>query len=78
MVTANKWGTGVGVRIPKSFRDSLGIRPGDAVEMTLRGDEVVMRKPAPSNSIEALLKDWDGGRFDESEVDWGEPVGKEM
>jgi AbrB family looped-hinge helix DNA binding protein len=77
MVTANRWGTGVGVRIPKSFRDSLGIQPGDAVEMTLRGDEVVIRKPVSSNSIESLLAGWDGGRFVEEEVDWGEPTGKE-
>lgn len=77
IVTANKWGTGVGVRIPKSFRDSLGIHPGDVVEMSLRGDEVVMRKPASSNSIESLLTGWDGGRFAEEEVDWGGPVGKE-
>lgn len=78
LVAANSWGGGVGVRIPKAFRESLGIHAGDEIEMSLRGDEIVMRVPPASNSIEALLANWDKGRFSEPEIDWGSSVGNEV
>ena len=48
--------------IPKPIRDRLGIRPGDHVFVTLKGDHAEVR-PAPEDPIQALrgrFKDYPG------------------
>jgi len=32
------------VTIPKAVRDALGLRPGDLIEFSVRGDEIVGRR----------------------------------
>lgn len=47
------------VTIPKDVRDSLGLKPGEPVEIELRGpDEAVIRKPVrdPEAELEAIMR----------------------
>ena len=40
----SKWGDSLAVRIPKPIAEQWGVREGSAIEMSTRGDRVVMRK----------------------------------
>ena len=42
----SKWGDSLAVRIPKPIAEQWGVREGSAIEMSTRGDRVVMRKRA--------------------------------
>ena len=39
-----KWGDSLAVRIPKPIAEQWGVREGSSIEITSRGDRVVMRK----------------------------------
>lgn len=39
-----KWGDSLAVRIPKPIAEQWGVREGSAIELSTRGDRVVMRK----------------------------------
>ena len=39
-----KWGDSLAVRIPKPVAEQWGVREGSSIEMSTRGDRVVMRK----------------------------------
>lgn len=39
-----KWGDSLAVRIPGPIAEQWGVQEGSAIEMTPRGDQVVMRK----------------------------------
>lgn len=39
-----KWGDSMAVRIPKPIAEQWGVREGSAIELSMRGDRVVMRK----------------------------------
>lgn len=41
-----KWGRSLAVRIPKAIAQRWGVSEGSGIEMTLRGDQVIFRKPA--------------------------------
>ena len=43
-----KWGASLAVRIPKLIAERWGVREGSAVEMVLRGNEVLLRKKTDS------------------------------
>ena len=39
-----KWGDSLAVHIPKPIAEQWGVREGTVIEMSVRGDRVVMRK----------------------------------
>lgn len=41
-----KWGRSLAVRIPKAIARRWGVSEGSGIEMTLRGDQVILCKPA--------------------------------
>ena len=41
-----KWGSSLAVRIPKPIAEQWGVREGSRVEMTPRGDQLVVRRKA--------------------------------
>ena len=43
-----KWGSSLAVRIPKPIAEQWGVREGSAVDMVLRGNEVLLRKKTDS------------------------------
>lgn len=73
--TINKWGNSQGIIIPKAFCDSLNIKPGDKVSITLKG-ELITIEPEKEYTLSALMKDYDGPMPEE--YDWGKPQGKEL
>ena len=78
MVTRiRKWGNSLGLRIPKSFADEVGIEAGSAVDVTLVDGRLVVRPIQPARyKIDDLVS-----RVSEDnihyEIDTGDPEGRE-
>jgi antitoxin MazE len=70
-----KWGNGQGVLIPKKFCETLGLKPGDEVNLSLKDHEITL-KPEQSHTLEALMRGYTGSK--PQEYDWGASMGKEM
>ena len=72
-----KWGNSLALRIPKSFAAEAGLRPNDAVELSVVEGTLVVRPVAPQPlTLEELLR----GITDDNlpgEWDTGPATGKE-
>jgi antitoxin MazE len=73
-----KWGNSLALRIPRVFAEEAGLAPDAAVELTLKGGDLIV-KPVESTgpTLEELLR----GVTDENrpgEWDTGPPLGKEV
>ncbi len=79
--TITAWGNSLGVRIPKSYANDLGIEKGSDIEIVRTGNFLVLkpRKEKKRNkyNIEDLAKGMNT-KNQHSEVDWNEPVGNEV
>ena len=67
-----KWGNSQGIRLEKRILHSLGLFIGDTVEISRKGEEIIIK---PTHGIDWLLQDYD--RPDDS---WEhiEPKGREI
>jgi antitoxin MazE len=70
-----QWGNSLGIRVPKAFAELLGIERGDAVEMKIEKDKMVLQKK--TCTLDDLVKSINTENL-HSEMDWGAPVGKEL
>ncbi|MFO7979888.1 MAG: AbrB/MazE/SpoVT family DNA-binding domain-containing protein [Candidatus Aminicenantes bacterium] len=78
MVTKiKKWGNSLGLRIPKSFADEVGVEEGSIVEISLEGNRLIIRPVRNQKyNLSALLS---GIRKDNlhKEIATGKPAGRE-
>ncbi len=70
----SKWGNSLGVRIPRSIAEQLGISEGVPVELIVEDDHLLIHKVY---RLEALLAQITPENI-HSEIDTGSPVGKEI
>ena len=73
-----KWGTSLGVRIPKSFAIEAGVEEGSAVEISLDGDRIVIRL---ANSVRYRISDLVSEIREDNiheEIPTGDSVGREV
>jgi len=74
----NRWGDALGIRLPSEFVKAVGLKEKNQVEMTIRNDEIIIRKAPELLSLKELISncpEWDGNPPDRYE--WGEPQGRE-
>lgn len=77
--TIGKWGNASAVRIPQPFCEQLGVNVGDAVRIFLEGGRRIVIEPSTEQfTLSARMRGWEGGRFEASEYDWGDPAGEEV
>ena len=76
IATIKKWGNSQGVRISKEMLAGLGIKVDDKVEIKQNDDKITIT-PVRDNKLKMLLSEWKG-TYDEKEIDWGEPQGREI
>lgn len=71
------WGDGVALRIPSDLAAQIGLKLGSTVDVTSRGEGLVVSVPNRSRSRLETLVDGitEGNRH--GEVDFGPPVGRE-
>jgi len=79
MITEIKrWGNSLAIKIPEDLVQSLGIKDGSHVEVTLEdGKLIISPKRARLNSLLKQLEAYDGAD-PYGEVDWGKDEGKEV
>ena len=67
-----KWGNSQGIRLEKRTLKSLGLCIGDVVEITKKGDEIILK---PIHNIDWYLQD-----YERPEDGWehSEPKGREV
>ena len=79
-VSVNRWGNGLGIRLPKEFIDKAGITEISRVEVSeVDGQLVIVRAKETRRHIPLAerLKDWNGTPTEPEDIDWGERVGAE-
>ena len=73
-----KWGNSLGLRIPKSHAQEVGVEAGSTVDVSARNGELVIRpvRRRRRYRLASLLKRVTRGNL-HTETDWGAPVGRE-
>ena len=54
-IQVSKWGNSLAVRLPKAAVEGLKVREGEAVEVELRGNALIMRAARPRYRLEDLI-----------------------
>jgi antitoxin MazE len=80
-----KWGNSQGIRIPKAFLKTIHVSENDPVNITLSDEKIIIKKidGKKHKTTEERLVEFYGENFDQKrtvqkEIDWGQPVGKEI
>ena len=72
-----KWGNSLGLRIPKSFAEQIGVGGGSQVDLSVENGQLVVRpRRSPRYELKDLLRAVTA-RNVHPEVETGEPVGGE-
>ena len=80
VLRVQKWGNSQGIRLPKKILKDLGIDINDKIEISLNGEEIILKKVKKYTSLDDLFKDYRGDYrkdFDEFEF-FGEAQGCEF
>ena len=73
-----KWGNSLGLRIPKSFADGVGVVEGSEVEVSVEGGDIVIRPvQKPRYRLDELLQNITPENLHD-EIETGGPVGGEI
>lgn len=78
MVTqkVSMWGNSLGIRLPQTIIQQMGLKQGDLVAISTEGNKIVLSPTRPKYTLDELLQNTTPDR-QHAEVDWGEPVGEE-
>ena len=77
-VRVEAWGDSVALRIPSALATKIGIKSGSTVDMTSRGEKLVISiVNRPRRRLEALVDGITESNL-HGEVDFGPPVGREI
>jgi antitoxin component of MazEF toxin-antitoxin module len=71
-VRVNRWGNGLGIRLPKEFTDREGITETSKVEISATDNRLIIthaKEPRKHVSLAERLKDWNGQPYDVTEED---------
>lgn len=74
---AQKWGNSLAVRVPKGIVEQSGIREGDALNIEVADESIVLMPQRRGYRLESLLKDIRKDNLHD-EADFGAPRGREM
>lgn len=75
--TIQKWGNSQGIRIPKYMLDAVKWSDNECLDIIVDKDRIIIEKAERRKNIKELFEDYDG-KYEPAEIDWGEPVGKEI
>jgi antitoxin component of MazEF toxin-antitoxin module len=84
-ISVNRWGNGLGIRLPKEFTDKEGITETSKVEVSATDSGLIItraKEPRRHIPLAERLKNWDGQPYEITDEDkeWlnMEPVGDEI
>jgi antitoxin MazE len=77
-----KWGNSLGLRLPKTAVDAIGLKLGAEVDISVEGRDLRVRQPLPVKHyrLEDLVAEMKrlGPENEPETVDWGPDVGSEI
>ena len=73
----HKWGNSQGIRLPKTLLDALNWKVNEKLNVVFKENKLILEQHKKRKSIEELFSNFDG-EYISTEMDWGEPVGKEV
>ena len=76
--TIQKWGNSQGVRIPKILLDTVKWEENEQIVIVVDNDKLIIEKAKNKRkNIKELFADYKG-EYEPTEIDWGNPEGKEI
>ena len=75
--TIQRWGNSHGIRIPKGVLHTVRLKENDDVEIIVDAERIIIRKAQERDSLDVLFAEY-SGNYHPSEMDYGEPVGREV
>ncbi len=51
----SKWGNSLAIRLPKAAVESLQVHEGEAVDLSIEGNSLIIRAPGPRYTLEELV-----------------------
>jgi antitoxin MazE len=75
-VKISKWGNSLGVRLPRSLAEHIGVNEGQFVEISVDGARLTVEPIKHAYSLADLLVNMTPDAMREA-FDWGEDVGRE-
>lgn len=73
LTNISKWGNSLGIRIPHSIIEKIGLSEGESVEITIENNHIVVQK---THTLESLIAKITPENI-HSEVDTGSSIGRE-
>lgn len=77
VITIQKWGNSLGIKIPKAILSSVNWKEGDSLTFRTENNKIILEPVTKRKNIKELFEGFDGN-YETKEIDWGEPVGKEV
>lgn len=78
VVQVKKWGNSQGIRLSKDLLDMIGIHNDDFLDITMKGDSIILKKVKKQHrTLEERAEEFGGKLGPYEEYDWGEPQGRE-
>ena len=71
-IRVNRWGNGLGIRLPKEFTDKEGITETSKVEVSVTDNGMIItsaKEPRRHIPLAERLKDWDGQPYKTTDED---------
>ena len=77
--TIQKWGNSQRIRLPRILLEEVKWSENEPIEIKVEDNKIVIEKAQKTErkNIKELFKDYKG-EYEPSEIDWGEPEGKEV
>jgi len=79
-IRVNRWGNGLGIRLPKEFVDNANITEASQVEVSITDKGLFVtraKEPKKHIPLSERFKDYKGS-YNGEVVDWGNDVGGEI
>ena len=80
LTTIKKWGNSHGVRLSLNILGEVDMDLNSAVEISTNGDCIIIKKAEPHKRRKNIVELFDGHEktYKPTDIDWGEPIGKEV
>ena len=73
-----RWGNSQGIRIPKPLLQNLGIKENETLSLSIEDNKLIIQKAIPQKLTMKTLFAGYKGKYEPSEIDWGDPQGAEI
>ena len=72
------WGNSQGIRIPKEILQDAGISLDETLDITVSNGVITLAKAFKHKTLEERAAEYEGNLNLDGELDWGEPLGREV